>query len=215
MYRIITIFFLLFTALCAAAQDGNYENAEVRSGFFRRIFKNEKKSKQESVRKITVPRTETVRWLNENMVPAEDFIDRFEMTVPDSVPKIELFMTNPVNGWYVEGKVINALNGGADIHKNDFYSYLDYKRIASVALQNEVSIVPVFDLSDYNLFFSETTGHEMLSVEGWRFARALIKEFLEETQTDSIAFAVPEGKYRKFIEEIMVGYPDTAYYYIN
>ncbi|MCC8089737.1 MAG: hypothetical protein LIO79_10860 [Rikenellaceae bacterium] len=217
MQRILTtILFVTLTVGCVSAQSGEYAEPVNKTGFFKRIFKGGDRNKNDrAVTKVYVPRVAVERWFNEDMIPAINFIHKFDEIVPDSLRTIELFMTNSINGWYIEGRTMYDLNGGARVYKNSNYSYSDYRRMDSVAAARGVEIVPVFDLGSRNEIFFDITGHNMLSVEGFRFVRMLLWEFIENARPAKIAFIIPEGKYKNNIYDLMKRYPDTEFYFIN
>lgn len=212
-YRILLLFLIMFLAVPAFSQQNTDADAP-KTGWLRNIFSGSKKDrKKESQQGNAKPRTYTARIDSGNFVSADNFIEHFGQYIADSVLTVELAMTDSVDGWYVEGNVLRLVNDIETINSGEYYTYESLNRMITVFSANGVALVPLFDLGAENIRFENVTGHVMLSVEGFRFVKALLTEFMESTEFARIAFSIPEGKYRDELSAFMADFPAVVYYF--
>lgn len=150
------------------------------------------------------------RITNNPFHPASELIDKTDAVVPQEFSQVELMLTEPDRGWLIPGEILLSVNGPAAIHSGDYYTYEDINRLIKRMENFQIELIPTFDLTAPNSRFEEVVGHRMLSVEGLRFIRALLDEFLNATICDTLNFIIPEGKYRALLEEIIQEYPQVT-----
>ena len=158
----------------------------------------------------TADKNVLLRLNRSGFVPAERLLQHPEQIIPHYTAQVELFLTDPAEGWFLPGDILKLVNDREAIHAGSCYRYDQLRAIREKLAGQNIELIPVFDLTSPNARFREVTGHPMLSVEGFRFVRAMLDEFLKNTDFDSVTLLVPEGKYRKQLEAFMADYPQVT-----
>jgi hypothetical protein len=134
--------------------------------------------------------------------------------IPPTATEVELPLTSPDNGWLLPGEVLQTIDFAVPTDTRRYYTYNQLNELSKTFSEYGLKLVPLFDLTAENPHFEATVGHTLLSVEGMRFVRMLLEEFLAYTAFPAVAFVVPEGVYRDEIARIVARYPSvTARYY--
>ena len=90
-------------------------------------------------------------------------------------------------GFKVESDVLKMMNPSGVLCSGGGYTYDEINEIYLYAKSKGVEIIPVFDFAtEENPAFFSYTGHNVHSVEGLRFSRAFLKEFMEKTSFPSV-----------------------------
>ncbi|MDR0954243.1 MAG: hypothetical protein LBM20_02520 [Rikenellaceae bacterium] len=134
--------------------------------------------------------------------------------IPPTATEVELPLTSPDNGWLLPGEVLQTIDFAVPTDTRHYYTYGQLNELSKTFSRYGLNLVPLFDLTAKNPHFEATVGHALLSVEGMRFVRMLLEEFLAHTAFPAVAFVVPEGVYRDQIARIVAQYPSvSARYY--
>lgn len=150
------------------------------------------------------------RMENNPFIPAAKLIKNTEQYIPHGTSEVELVLTDPVAGWFIAGDVLKLVNEKRSIHPAAYYSYEELNNIGKRLNELEITVIPTIDLSTPNLRFRDITGHPMLSVEGFRFVKALLDEFFRNTGYDTVNIIIPEGKYRNLLDDFTKEYPQIT-----
>ena len=167
-----------------------------------------------SLRRIQLPCAEIRGWVpasklivfrpdNDIFIPVSESLNGLETLIPPETDQLEWIMTDSLKGWFIPGYSLHAVGYTDPIHSGVCYSYHEIEQLAGKLNTLEIETVPVFDLRGTNARFEMLTGHPMLSVEGFRFVRVLLEEFLSETNFTAVGFIIPDEKYQEPLQEVV------------
>lgn len=89
------------------------------------------------------------------------------------------------SGWLAPSDIFNQLQLDA-IGTGRAYTYEEIKHISDACARHGVEFIPTFCVLDNIPRFAESTGHEVMSVEGLRFIKAMIKDYVDHTGVNKV-----------------------------
>ncbi len=116
--------------------------------------------------------------------------------VPPDADRVEILFTESDRGWLIPGESMRLIHPGKTIYRDQCYSYDQIAELYEYLGSHNMELVPVFDLETPNRYFEEATGHPVLSVEGFRFVRTLLVEFMEKSRFDTLCVILKDPRYR-------------------
>lgn len=106
------------------------------------------------------------------------------------------------DNWRLETSAFGLINPKSEIYpKNGHYTLSDIRSLLKQHNSGRVKVIPVIDLLTPNKPFERVTGHKLNSVEGMRFVRAILEEYVKELQCKEICVgAMPRKVDKRYLD---------------
>lgn len=108
------------------------------------------------------------------------------------------------NNWRVETSTFSLINPKAKLSTtNQLYTHTQIRELMEYARRQRLNLIPTVELLSKNSEFETVTGHSLFSVEGMRFVRAILEEYVEQWDCRKICVgtqsAQADTRYMEFL----------------
>lgn len=107
------------------------------------------------------------------------------------------------DNWRLESEVFGVIDPQAQVYpQGEHYTF----SMVAELVQKHSRLIPMIDLLGRSEVFERVTGHSQFSVEGMRFVRAIVEEFVAKTGGKRLCIGVrpksPDMRYMDFLNEL-------------